>query len=126
MYASFGSQTLGRFKERWKCNTVVITWALVLTWTVCPQSLGLRSSNFEHTYQAKHSGPCYNYYMYVCVCMCRTAEVQDKIRSVQDDLQRISTCIEEHESERSTKYRELRRKEQIFKGMIYCMSNLHK
>ena len=52
--------------------------------------------------------------------MYRTAEVQDKIRSVQDDLQRINTCIEEHESERSTRYRELRRKEQVFKGTCVC------
>lgn len=52
--------------------------------------------------------------------------MQDKIRSVQDEIQRINTCIEEHESERSTKYRELRRKEQIFKGirvLSNCLSN---
>lgn len=47
-----------------------------------------------------------------------TAELQDKIHAVQDDIQRINTCIEEHESERSTKYRELRRKEQIFKEYL--------
>lgn len=47
-----------------------------------------------------------------------TADLQDKIRSVQDDIQRINTCIEEHESERSTRYRELRKKEQIFKEYL--------
>ena len=62
--------------------------------------------------------------LFMCVsCVyCRTAELQDKIRSVQDDIQRINTCIEEHESERSTRYRELRKKEQIFKGTIYVLN----
>ena len=58
----------------------------------------------------------YNNHMCINCVYCRTAELQDKIRSVQDDIQRINTCIEEHESERSTRYRELRKKEQVFKG----------
>lgn len=63
---------------------------------------------------------------YAFFCTYRTAELQDKIHAVQDDIQRINTCIEEHESERSTKYRELRRKEQIFKGTHVCLMELFK
>jgi len=48
----------------------------------------------------------------------RTSELQDKIQAVQDDLQRVNASIDDHEGERSTKYRELRKKEQAFKGNI--------
>ena len=67
--------------------------------------------SYAHTVNMYNNCKCI-YYVY-----CRTADLQDKIRSVQDDIQRINTCIEEHESERSTRYRELRKKEQIFKGI---------
>ncbi|XP_065890276.1 intraflagellar transport protein 74 homolog [Dysidea avara] len=47
-----------------------------------------------------------------------TTELQDKMQAVQDDLQRVNTSIDEHEGERSTKYRELRKKEQAFKEYL--------
>lgn len=55
---------------------------------------------------------------------CRTSELQDKIQTVQDDLQRVNTSIDEHEGERSTKYRELKKKEQAFKGSISKLNYL--
>ena len=50
-------------------------------------------------------------------CCCRTQELHDQLDKLHDELHQLEADLEEHQSERSVKYKELKKKEEGIRGV---------
>lgn len=50
------------------------------------------------------------------ICPVRTADLQERLSTVQEQLRQAETDLEELQGEKSAKYRELKKREETIKG----------